>query len=309
MTDDQDAGLNWKLIILLLCKTAGHVYKTEIEETEVIFKQKALAEIAELFNTSYLIHRCILNVDSDCKNPKRADLFKTNMITILIGDYLLSKSFSELAQLRKHDVISLIGQGIRDQYNSEFIGVRDKQNLPLPSKPLADSDSDIPKMESLSPDTVLGHAEAEWTLHHVLAAGSLVGKACESALNLAGLSPGLQQQAFNYGKHIFLAWQAYLDRKIFQNTFNGPFSIISAPVFYHLKYDPMFYKEIENGKTNVYDIDYETVHEAVARGPGLQKTSQLQKYHCDCVRNILTYFPESQSKNLIKNILQTMSQI
>lgn len=61
---------------------------------------------------------------------------------------------------------------LRDLVEAEFIGPRDKQNRPLPAKPLAElSEILIPNEFGTAPlkvKEVLGNAKAEWTLRHFL---------------------------------------------------------------------------------------------------------------------------------------------
>jgi len=80
-----------------------------------------------------------------------------------------------------------MSEAIRDMAEAEFIGERDKQNMPLPSAGQA--------------------PEKEWTLRNVLSAGSLLGKSCEGTLKLAGLGEQLQKSGFRFGQHLALAWQ------------------------------------------------------------------------------------------------------
>ena len=82
-----------------------------------------------------------------------------------------------------------MSSAVRDQAVSEFLGRRDKQNNPLPSKGAEQS------------------ALSDWTQRNVLSAGSLLGKSCQGTLRLAGHSNQLQEEGYKFGKHLALAWQ------------------------------------------------------------------------------------------------------
>lgn len=58
-----------------------------------------------------------------------------NKIALLSGDYLLGNSCVELANLRNQEIVELISSALRDLAESEFIGIRDIQNIPLPYRP------------------------------------------------------------------------------------------------------------------------------------------------------------------------------
>lgn len=98
-----------------------------------------------------------------------------NKIALLSGDYLLSNSCAELANLRNQDLVELMSSAVRDLAEAEFVGPRDKQNSPLPARPRPDlveykqfTDNTL---EPLVVSEALGNARAEWTLRHVLNAG------------------------------------------------------------------------------------------------------------------------------------------
>lgn len=85
--------------------------------------------------------------------------------------------------------MELISTALRDLTVGEFLGRHDKQNNPLPSSP--------PHTDALS----------DWTEHNILSAGSLLGKACQGTLKLAGHGVELQEHGYIFGKHLALAWQ------------------------------------------------------------------------------------------------------
>jgi decaprenyl-diphosphate synthase subunit 2 len=83
-----------------------------------------------------------------------------------------------------------MSSAVRDLAEAEFIGERDKQNQPLPSR---------------------GLTEQDWLVRSVLSAGSLLGKSCQGALKLAGHNETLQQSGYRFGQHLALAWQVRSD--------------------------------------------------------------------------------------------------
>lgn len=157
------------------------------------------------------------------------DMTFGNKIGLLTGDYLLSHSCVELANLRNQEVVELISSAVRDFSESEFIGERDEQNNPLPSKPIRKNAIKLEQVlnkhiefdanDALVPlkiDEALGIPEKEWECRNILSAGSLLGKSCKAAIKLARLSEELQHQAYLFGTHLSLAWQACLDAEPFQ---------------------------------------------------------------------------------------------
>lgn len=90
---------------------------------------------------------------------------------------------------------------IRDLNESEFIGPRDLQNNPLPSR-----------FPALSAPLSLQHlslssAVKDWRHRNILSAASLLGISCKGTLILAGQNAELQKHAYEFGKHLALASQ------------------------------------------------------------------------------------------------------
>ncbi|XP_008194170.1 all trans-polyprenyl-diphosphate synthase PDSS2 [Tribolium castaneum] len=307
----------WGLIVLLVSKAAGH--SSDIPDLEqdkaagVLHSQRALAEVTEMIRTSHLVHKGLVNLQPSAATDASGDMMFGNKIALLSGDYLLSNSCTELANLRNQDLVELMSSAVRDLAEAEFVGPRDKQNNPLPAKPRSDiveyKQFTDKTLEPLVVSEALGNARAEWTLRHVLNAGSLLGKSCQGTLKLAGHPLELQEQGYLFGKHLALAWQACLDREPFLPGTNGPFSLVCAPVMFTLQDDPSLYEEIEKGQETVDDVDYETVRKAVLAGPGLDLTKKLQKEHSTAALEVLNQLPASDARTALANIIAAMQDL
>ncbi|RVE47231.1 hypothetical protein evm_008099 [Chilo suppressalis] len=96
-----------------------------------------------------------------------------------------------------------MSSAVRDLAEAEFLGERDEQNNPLPSRPVPEaswepaSDWDC-ILDPLPMGGVQGCLRREWVARHVLAAGALLGKSCSAALKLAGHNSELQTQVTSY---------------------------------------------------------------------------------------------------------------
>ncbi|RZC33475.1 hypothetical protein BDFB_009637 [Asbolus verrucosus] len=115
----------------------------------------------EMIQSSHLVHKSLVNLQPSSANAS-GDMMFSNKIALLSGDYLLSNSCAELANLRNENLVELISSAVP----------RDKQNNPLPLGPrldiieykqLADK-----ALERLVVSKALGNVRAEWTLRHVL---------------------------------------------------------------------------------------------------------------------------------------------
>lgn len=156
---------------------------------------------------------------------------------------------------------------------------------------------------------VLGHPEREWSFRHTLSSGSLLGKSCQGTLKLAGQPKSLQKQGYLFGKHLALAWQASMDLEPFRFQdlpHNTSFSLISAPILFHLDEDASLYEEIKKGKRSVDEINYEEVHRIVLTGHGIEKTKDLQRKHSQAAMIVLDEFAPSDARNALMNIILAM---
>lgn len=322
----------WGLIVLLISKAVGHASSVPDMEQDksagVLNSQRGLAEVTEMIRTSSLVHQGLVNLQplANAGNELSgdSDIIFGNKIALLSGDYLLGNACLQLAGLKNQELIELISSAVRDLAESNFVGDRDMQNNPLPSKPEPGSTSSVSNdddlglgdlednKQPLNIKGVMGNPEREWSLRHILSAGSLLGKSCQGALILAGQPEKLQKQAYLFGKHLSLAWQACIDIEPFSSPNLSPgarFSLISAPVLFHLEHDPTLYEEIVKGRESVDNIDYAAIHSEVVKGPGLEKTRNLQKKHSLAAMAVLNELPPSDARTALQNIILAMQDL
>lgn len=209
------------------------------------------------------------------------------------------------------------------QYNPIFFlstGERDAQNNPLPSDPflkLSEQKKNPQLFEEIPTDQidntlpfklhdVMGTAENEWKLRHTLGGGTLLGKSCQAALMFAKHNEEKQREIYFMGKHMYLGYRAAKDLNIFSSNevpASGKFSLISAPVLYHLEEDPSLYAEIKKGLESIENIDFGKIHRIVRNGPGIDKTKELLNKNNLISFTLLHKFPQSDSQRAIENLI------
>ncbi|XP_063702467.1 all trans-polyprenyl-diphosphate synthase PDSS2-like [Culicoides brevitarsis] len=314
-------------IVLLFSKATGfspNMPKMQLDEkTGVLQSQRTLAEVTEMLRMTHLVHQNIKNTRKISNSGKNSsfenEIINGNKLALLGGDSLLAKSIAELAKLRNQELLALIMSCVRDFAESNFIGDRDEQNFPLPSDPKSykpvnlEADSmDEDNLKPINMKGVMGNPEKEWAVRHILSAGSLLGKSCQGALKLAGLDEDLQKQGYLFGKNLALAWQACIDLEPFKFTTipsGAQFSLVSAPVLFHLEYDPSLYEEIKKGKKTVDDINFAHIHSEILKGPGLEKTRNLARKHCEQAMKVLNQLKPSDARTALQNIILAMQDI
>ncbi|XP_070490038.1 all trans-polyprenyl-diphosphate synthase PDSS2-like [Chironomus tepperi] len=153
---------------------------------------------------------------------------------------------------------------------------------------------------------VMGTAENEWKLRHTLGGASRLGKSCTAALILGKHDEEKQKEAYFIGKHMYLSYRAAKDLNIFRSDVlpaSGKFSLISAPLLFHLEEDPSLFEEIRKGSETIENINFAKVHEAVRNGPGMDKTKELLSKNSLIALTLVHKFPKSESQHAIENLI------
>lgn len=306
------------------------------DNSKVSEKQKSLSNAVQLIHMGNFVHQIgifDLSVFPDNGNSLRSDddLILGNKIALLAGDFLLAnaqlkvtmmrcvlrassphKIVSEfcLFFLRDAEVLNIISSAMCDIIDYNFIGEQDARGQPLPFKP-----GQIPKFKndhfesSLDPIKIEGKhgtVENEWLLRQILHRGYLIAKGCRATSVLAKNSPTEQRNCFELGKYLYLTWQAFVDLKTFKSgnfQSDEKLNLTSAPILFHLQFDPSMHSLISDQSKTKEGVDYQTIFNEVYNGPGLQKTEKmLTKLKQNAIK-FLNNFKSSEEKNKIKIIL------
>lgn len=275
----------------------------------ILHSQRILADVAEMIRTSILVHRGLLNPNDALS--EHHDLYFGNKLALLCGDYILSKCFNDLANIKNHDVNDLISSTLRDMTENEFLGQRDVQNFPIPSKPLAEQTKHINliNQHDMGPykvQEILGHCKPEWFLRNILGGANLLGKSCQAVCILTNQDVKLQESAFLLGKYMGLAWQIKIEVEMFTRMDFGSYFLVSAPVMWCLSNHPELYEEIAKGLTNIDNCDFDKIHEFISRTNAIEECRCVQG---DLIKDSFTFldaFDESPAKQSLWDLLESL---
>lgn len=132
---------------------------------EVRAKQKQLSEVTDMIHAAHNFHRCV-------RNESKKDLTVTknqdNVLSLLVGDYLLAQSSVDMASLRNPRTVGLVAKCLEDYTRGEFIKLQ--------------------LIESLQKTHVLRLTDLQNAIKQYaeLTCGSLLSNSCLSAIILAG---------------------------------------------------------------------------------------------------------------------------
>ncbi|XP_050354404.1 all trans-polyprenyl-diphosphate synthase PDSS2-like [Nymphalis io] len=302
------------LIILLVSKAAGlpH-YMIDQHTSGVLHTQRALAEIVEMKRTGHMIHKTMANLKEKEKHgDKYQDLLYGNKIVLLTGDYLLATCLNGLGGLRNTEVTELISTGLRDLVEGDFLGERDDENNPLPSRPKASNDLNVhyqweseDNLGKLGSNDYLGQGKDEWLLRTMLTSGSLLGKGCQGAIKLARRGEKMERDAYILGGHLAIIWQLYLDVKDF---FTHPYSysLVGAPVILAIWEYPTVYSYILEAKLEKRPIEYKQLYYAVRATRSLEYLTLLLEDEMAAILKISDRFPVDDARNAIQKMALTI---
>lgn len=135
---------------------------------EVRAKQKKLSEVADMIHAAHVFHRCVsLGNVSHANNITTINSTQDDVLSLLVGDYLLAQSSVDMASLRHPQTVGLIAKGLEDYTKGEFLKLQMIEKLQ--------------KKQLCS-----GELNKSLKQYAELTCGSLLSNACLSAVLLAG---------------------------------------------------------------------------------------------------------------------------
>jgi hexaprenyl-diphosphate synthase len=149
-------------------------------ENPILPTQRRLAEISEMIYTASLLHYDVIDTAEQVTNPGFG-----NKLAVLAGDFLLARASLALAQLKKAECIELMATCIANLVEGEFMQLQDPHEKNPDEKKAFDY-----YLEKIYMKT-----------------GSLIAQSCKASSVLAGCSSDVAKIAYDYGRHLGIAFQ------------------------------------------------------------------------------------------------------
>ena len=162
--------------------------------THILKSQRRLAEITEMIHTASLFHDDVIDDADTRRGQPAAHRAFGNKMAILAGDYLLARASICLARLRNVDVVECMSTVIEHLVRGEVLQIKDSRT---------------------------GVADMEGYLRkNYYKTASLMANSCKSAALLAGgnVTPAVIDAAYQYGKHVGVAFQLIDDALDFEGS-------------------------------------------------------------------------------------------
>jgi all-trans-nonaprenyl-diphosphate synthase len=257
------------LVLLMARATTANGEPTE--------KHRRLAEITEMIHTASLVHDDVIDVSDVRRGTKTVNSLLGNKVAVLAGDFLFAKSSIYLARLGSLEVVELLATVIDHLAEGEMLQIKSHFDSSL--------------------------AFDEYIEKSFYKTASLMANSCRAAAVLSDMPEEICAAAYNYGRHLGIAFQVVDDLLDFTSsteTLGKPAASdlrqghITAPVLYALDEFPELTTLIQ--REFAQDGDIEQALRYVEKSQGLVRTKELANQHAKQAITAIEKLPSSAAR-------------
>ncbi|MDD3021328.1 MAG: polyprenyl synthetase family protein [Alphaproteobacteria bacterium] len=256
------------------------------EKTDRPFR---LAAAVEFIHTATLLHDDVVDESDQRRGQASANALFGNQSSVLVGDFLFSKSFELMVEDGSIDVLGILSKASAIIAEGEVLQLSIQNAL----------DTNINQyLQVIAAKTA-----------------ALFAAACEIGPVITGQSPEVRQSLRDYGHHVGMAFQiaddvldyqssaAELGKSIGDDFKEGK---MTAPVIYAIEAaktvdDKEFWVRTFEQKDVTQD-DLEHAQNLIRSSGADKKTFELAQNHAQLARNTLNFLPESDLKSTLMDL-------
>ena len=241
-------------------------------------RQQRLAEVTELIHVASLLHDDVLDNAATRRGLRALNIEMGNKLAILAGDFLLARASVTLASLRDADVIMLLSTVIEHLVTGEVM------------------------QSTARPEELLSFDFYTRKTHFKTA--SLIAKSCKAVALLGDQPHDVAEHAYEYGRHLGLAFQYVDDVLDFTGTalaLGKPAlsdlrsGIATGPVLFAAAQVPALRLMVQRRFKEPGDVEQALLW--VQDSTGVQQTRDLATQHAASARESLALMPQPQSEH------------
>ncbi|CAK9321228.1 unnamed protein product [Citrullus colocynthis] len=245
-------------------------------------RQQCVAEITEMIHVASLLHDDVLDDADTRRGIGSLNFVMGNKISVLAGDFLLSRACVALASLKNTEVVSLIAQVVEHLVTGETM-----------------------QMTTTSDQRYSMEYYMQKTYYKT---ASLISNSCKSVALLAGQTAEVAMLAYEYGKNLGLAYQLIDDVLDFTGTSaslgKGSLSdihhgIITAPLLFAMEEFPELRTVVEHGFDNPENVNI--AMEYLSKSHGIQRARELAAKHANLAAEAIDSLPENDDEDVRKS--------
>ncbi|CAI7876312.1 unnamed protein product [Closterium sp. NIES-53] len=235
----------------------GEVFTAE-ERRE---RQRRIAEITEMIHVASLLHDDVLDHADTRRGVSSLNYMMGNKLAVLAGDFLLARASAALAGLRNTEVVELLSAVLEHLVGGEV--------MQMTAEPTQCS-----SMEYYMRKTFLKTA-------------SLMANSCKAVAVLGGHDAPTAHLAYDYGRHLGLAFQLVDDALDFTGSLSSlgkpalndiAQGLVTAPVLFAAEKHPGMHRLMDRKFSHPGDVQQAVAW--VEQSGGVARTKALAAEHC-----------------------------
>lgn len=275
------------LLVSLFIKACGTAERQADPLEVVLRRQQLVINATEEFHAAQTIHASARNVataERDRLDPLVLDDVQTgNKMTVLAGDYFFAKAFQTTTDIGIPVMLDVFGKAVEDYVRSYF-------ESDLNAVPFVDA--------------------MWWEAKTHLKTASLLASAYRAAAMVAGHQRELQDQVYQLGKHIALAFQTYHETRQFLDTpysTGSNYDVTSLPVVLHMETHPhMLARLKESGMKNQ---QFSKLQSEVLSGDALERAQVMLGYYIQEARLLASSLGPSDAAKSLVTIVSSLKDL
>lgn len=248
--------------------------------------QLRLAEIVEMIHTASLFHDDVIDRASTRRGVSSVNAKFGDKVAILAGDFLLARACLALAQLRNLDVVELLSTVIEHLVRGEIVQMR--------------------------PDLDDSYLLEQYLAKNYYKTGSLMANGCRAALMLdenKEMTRADCDAAFNYGRHVGLAFQLVDDVLDFQGTDQSlgkpalndlSQGLATAPTLFAAQSEPALIPLVKRKFSLPGDVEYAL--ELINKTDAINQATNLAIVQAELAQKSVEHFKPSPARDALLSL-------
>jgi len=268
--------------VLLLMASAISMEISDGLENRSRARHMRVAEITEMIHISSLIHDDVLD-DADTRRGMDSLNFTVGKkLAVLAGDFLLFRAFSAAVSLDNTEVVSLLATAVNNLVTGELMQM------------------------SITPAQ---HCSMDYYLQKTYyKTAALISNSCKAIAVITGQTAEVQALAYQYGRHLGIAYQLIDDILDFTGTTAslGKASlsdihqgIVTAPILFAMEEFPELREIVEQGFDDPSNVEIALKY--LSKSQGIEKTRLLAAEHAKLAADAIDGLPESEDQVILNS--------
>uniref|UniRef100_A0AC34QM64 Decaprenyl-diphosphate synthase subunit 1 n=1 Tax=Panagrolaimus sp. JU765 TaxID=591449 RepID=A0AC34QM64_9BILA len=276
---DQGGKLFRPTVSLLMSSACSQMVKTMANEDDLVdLNQYRIAIVAEMIHTASLVHDDVIDESDTRRGQPTVNARWGNRQAVLVGDFILARATKVLCSIGEPPVISTMAEIVEDLVQGELMQLTAPQDLDA-----------VQRFQHYMTKTFYK-------------TGSLFANSCKSVAMIAGCKEEVQKDAFEYGRHLGLAFQLVddmLDYISSSEQLGKPSlsdlkqGLATCPVLFAAQDYPELNLLISRRFKNEGDV--ERALNIVMNSTGLRQTKDLAKKHSYAAAALAEKLPQNDS--------------